>query len=48
MILSLQALPEEELNTYANTIRQNDELISALYDLLEEDLSQEVSVLPFF
>ena len=38
-----QALPDQELNTYASTIHNNTELIEALYELFEEELQQEVT-----
>ena len=43
--LYFQALSEVEVHTYASTIRANQELISALYDLLNREQKQEVSFL---
>jgi len=37
-----KALPENEINTYANSLRQQEELITGLYELLEDELVQEV------
>ena len=39
----LQVLPENEINTYANTIRANDDLTDSLYELFAGELVQEVS-----
>ena len=42
-----QSLSEAEIHSYAATVRNNEELIDALYDFLEdEDPDHEVSYLP--
>lgn len=38
-----QILPEAELNTYANTLSNNTDLVEALYELFEDEPSHEVS-----
>ena len=38
----LQALPESELSTYATAVRNNDELVDALYEMFEHDVPYEV------
>ena len=44
--LYFQALSDSEMNTYASTILHNEELITALYQLFEEELQQEVIHVP--